>query len=416
MLLSASASQSAKHLLIRKCQKCICVTLDKSNRTLPAEKKGRDYIERTISITICKGSVNHNSRVFNASNTDPKRSHLNIEYVNNDIKAVYHELFDDALKRYNDKQKRNDRKIADYYEKIRQGKQEKPFHEIIVQIGDCNNTNAKTYNGEIATKILDEYYKEFQKRNPNLRVFSAHLHLDEATPHLHIDFVPFTTGSKRGLDTRVSLKQALAKQGFIGNGREETEWNLWVQSEKEALSDIMWKYNIEWEQKGTHEKHLSVLDYKKQEREKEVDNLTCEVNALKSTVNSLSDLQDMVDIPKSLDTPEYQLPEPDRFMTAKAYKTKIAEPIIDRLKKVVKTVLAKYLDLVDKLYNERNRNSYLSSQILQLRREVDYYKDENKYLSKNANRYKLLCRAFGRKQIDSFLEQATQQRNRNYER
>lgn len=64
--------------------------------------------------------------------------------------------------------------------------------------------------------MLDEYYQGFQERNTNLRVFSAHLHMDEATPHLHIDFVPFTTGSKRGLDTRVSLKQALAAQGFKG--------------------------------------------------------------------------------------------------------------------------------------------------------------------------------------------------------
>jgi len=64
--------------------------------------------------------------------------------------------------------------------------------------------------------------------DPNLRVFSAHMHLDEATPHLHIDFVPFTTGSKRGLETRVSLKKALAAMGFTGGTRSETEWNQWV--------------------------------------------------------------------------------------------------------------------------------------------------------------------------------------------
>jgi hypothetical protein len=81
-----------------------------------------------------------------------------------------------------------------------------------------------------ATEALRGYFSGFQERNPHLRVFSAHLHLDEHTPHIHIDFVPFTTGSKRGLDTRVSLKQALLQQGFKGDGKRENEWNRWIQS------------------------------------------------------------------------------------------------------------------------------------------------------------------------------------------
>ena len=83
---------------------------------------------------VGKGSVNHNSRKFHAANTDPERSHLNKEYINEDIRAVYHELFDKEVERYNTKQTRQDRCITDYYEKIRSGKQEKPFHEIILQI------------------------------------------------------------------------------------------------------------------------------------------------------------------------------------------------------------------------------------------------------------------------------------------
>lgn len=182
---------------------------------------------------IGKGSLNHNSRKFHAKNTDPNRTHWNVEYCNEDIKDVYHELFDDALKRYNDKQTRKDRKIDDYYEKIRFGKQEKLFHEVILQIGDKDNMGSETMEGQLAAKILDEYMKGFQERNPTLRVFAAHLHLDEATPHLHIDFIPYVTGSKRGLDTRVSLKQALSSLGFKGGSRSETELNQWVQSEKE---------------------------------------------------------------------------------------------------------------------------------------------------------------------------------------
>lgn len=173
---------------------------------------------------VGKGSVNHNSRKFKAENVDAERSHLNVDYCNESIKKVYHKLFDEVLQRYNEEQTRADRRIDDYYEKIRNSKQEKPFHELILQIGDKGNMNAESENGQLAKRILDEYYREFQARNPNLYVFSAHLHMDEATPHLHIDFVPFTTGSKRGLDTRVSLKQALAAQRFKGGSRSDTEW------------------------------------------------------------------------------------------------------------------------------------------------------------------------------------------------
>ena len=245
-------------------------------------------MKRTISFMTGKGSVNHNSRKFHAKNTDPERSCLNVEYCNENIKDVYHELFDEALARYNEKQTRSDRRIDDYYEKIRSGKQEKPFHEIILQIGDKDNMGAKTENGQLAVKVLDKYMQDFQRRNPTLRVFSAYLHMDEATPHLHIDFVPYTTGSKRGLDTRVSLKQALSALGFKGGTRRETELNQWVAYEKEQLAAVMLEHGIEWEKKGTHEKHLSVLDFEKKERAKEVAELEQSISDGKER---LSDIQ-----------------------------------------------------------------------------------------------------------------------------
>ena len=235
-----------------------------------------------------KGSVNHNSRKFHAKNTDPERSCLNVEYCNENVKDVYHELFDEALAWYNEKQTRSDRRIDDYYEKIRSGKQEKPFHEIILQIGDKDNMGAKTENGRLAAKVLDKYMRDFQRRNPTLRVFSAYLHMDEATPHLHIDFVPYTTGSRRGIDTRVSLKQALSALGFKGGTRRETELNQWVAYEKEQLAAVMREYGIEWEKKGTHEKHLSVLDFEKKERAKEVAELEQSISDGKER---LSDIQ-----------------------------------------------------------------------------------------------------------------------------
>ena len=245
-------------------------------------------MKRTISFMTGKGSVNHNSRKFHAKNTDSERSCLNVEYCNENVKDVYHELFEEALAWYNEKQTRSDRRIDDYYEKIRSGKQEKPFHEIILQIGDKDNMGAKTENGQLAAKVLDKYMRDFQRRNPTLRVFSAYLHMDEATPHLHIDFVLYTTGSKRGLDTRVSLKQALSALGFKGGTRRETELNQWVAYEKEQLAAVMLEHGIEWEKKGTHEKHLSVLDFEKKERAKEVAELEQSISDGKER---LSDIQ-----------------------------------------------------------------------------------------------------------------------------
>ena len=110
---------------------------------------------------------------------------------------MYHELFDEALERHNAKQIRADRKIEDYYEKIRSGKQEKPFHEIILQVGNKGDMSADRDERRLAA-VLDEYMKGFQERNPSLQVFLAFLHMDESIPHMDIDFIPFITGSKQG--------------------------------------------------------------------------------------------------------------------------------------------------------------------------------------------------------------------------
>ncbi len=235
-------------------------------------------MERTISGMMGKGSVNHNTRVFSAKNVDKERSRDNMEFCHADIKTVYHQLFDEALERYNAKQKRSDRKIDDYYEKIRQGRQEKLFHEVIFQIGNKDDMNAQSKEGQLSKEILTEFMEQFQSRNPNLYVFSAHLHMDEETPHLHIDFVPFIRNSKRGLDTRVSLKGALGEQGFQGGTRGETEWNQWIDAEKQELSKVMERYGVQWKQLGTHNKHLSVLDFEKQERQKEVSQLEQDIS------------------------------------------------------------------------------------------------------------------------------------------
>ena len=372
-------------------------------------------MKRTISAMVGKGSVNHNSRKFKAENVDGSRTHLNIDYCNENIKKVYHELFDEALKRYNDKQTRADRKIKNYYEKICNSKQEKPFYEIILQIGNKEDMSAESENGLLAKQVLDEYYKGFQERNPQLKVFSAHLHMDEATPHLHIDFIPFTTGSKRGLDTRVSLKQALAAQGFKGGTRGDTEWNQWVSAEKSVLAFVMERHGIEWEHKGTHEKHLSVLDYKKQERQKEIEVLEDKLAEKKDEFRIMSDRIENFDngeralqnLDESImNEPEYQLPKSPAMMSARSYKAKFVEPLIAKLKSLISTLFARYFKAIDSYnrLNITNANLYRTNE--RLEKANDKLTQENENLRAENKDYKLLRKVFGSKQIDDLIERA----------
>ncbi len=283
-----------------------------------------------------KGSINHNCRKFHAENTDPERSYLNAEYCNENIREVYHELFDEAVERYNAKQTRKDRCIDDYYEKIRSGKQEKLFHEIIMQIGNKDDCASGSRNGIIAAKALDEYMKDFQQRNPTLRVFSAHLHMDEATPHLHIDFVPYITESKRGVDTRVSLKQALGALGFKGGSRGDTELNQWINAEKEQLALVMERHGIEWEKKGTHEEHLSVLEYKKKERAKEVVELE---NLLEEKKNDIQNLNHMLqENQKMLEVSEAEIEDVELKKAEAIQKAENVRKKVDKAEQELKNV------------------------------------------------------------------------------
>ena len=370
-------------------------------------------MKRTISVMVGRGSVNHNSRKFHAKNTVPERSHLNVTYCHENIKAVYHELFDEALERYNAKQTRADRRIENYYEKIRSSKQERPFHEIILQVGNKDDMSADGEEGQLAAAVLDEYMKAFQERNPNLRVFSAHLHMDEATPHLHIDFVPFTTGSKRGLDTRVSLKQALAAQGFKGGTRGDTEWSQWVRSEKEQLSAVMERHGIEWEDKGTHDKHLSVLDYKKEQRAKEITALETVKAEKESQVESQERrLKELAPAVKNMERlaadfsadPEEILPEAGTLESAKSYREKKAKPLLAKIVKVLRSLFRKYIDLkgkFDRLQGDYDRvregNARLSDRLMEV-------KMENKKLRQISADYTRVKRVFGPEQVEAAVE------------
>ena len=384
-------------------------------------------MKRTISAMRGKGSLSHNSRQFIAENVDSSRTPLNVEYRNEDIRAVYHELFDGALARYNEKQTRRDRVIDDYYEKIRTGKQEKLFEELIIQIGNKDDMNASSENGQLARQMLDEYMQSFQERNPTLRVFSAHLHMDEATPHLHIDFIPFTTGSKRGLETRVSLKKALEALGFTGGTKSHTELNQWIESEKQALASIMARHDIEWEQKGTHEEHLSVLDYKKQERSKEVAALETQIGALQEqTANAetmLSEKQERIDdiapilkntekFVRKYDDPERLLPEAGILESGKAFREKKALPILEKLLKYARSLFRENTELKAKMQKLEKENTAFKSANWNHTNEIVKLKMENRELKKDKGKLDALVGRIENDVLQKALEEMSKEHSK----
>ena len=415
-------------------------------------------MRRTISGMIGAGSLAHNRRAFVAENVDRERVHLNIKYCDENLQTVYHELFDPAVERYNEG-KRNDRKITDYYEKIRQGKQEKLFHEVIFQIGNSKDMAAGTEEGELAVKVLDEYMKDFQQRNPTLRVFSCYLHLDEATPHLHIDFVPYVTGWKgKGMDTKVSLKQALKSLGFAGGSKRDTELNQWINHEKTVLAKIMERHGIEWEQKGTHEEHLDVYNFKKKERKKEVqaleqekeyltaenEGLTAQIAEARADIQLLKDdkgqavkdkeeaekraekaekdlhsleerrerLQPVMDNVskeiKEYGTVKTLLPEAGALERAATYRDKKIKPLFTQMKNKIAAMAAQVKELTKEVEKWKHKYQETKQAYNRVQRELDTVCEEKQQVQGVSDRYDRVVRVLGENVVEAAVQQDMQ--------
>ncbi|MBR6404093.1 MAG: plasmid recombination protein [Eubacterium sp.] len=232
---------------------------------------------KTISFVKGKGSINHNNREFIAKNVDSSRTSMNVIYVQIPIEKAYEEIFGKAVADYNAKQKRNDRKIGNYLSKVKQSKNnEKVFYENVVQIGKRDDTGILDENGNIteaarlAKEVLDEYARTFQERNPNLILFNAVLHMDEATPHLHLDYIPVAHGYKTGLSTRNSLSKGLQEMGIApAIGKNDTETMHWQKRERDHIAELCKARGIETEVLGIVRDNYTIPEYKAAMREKE---------------------------------------------------------------------------------------------------------------------------------------------------
>ncbi|MDE6088542.1 MAG: plasmid recombination protein, partial [Oscillospiraceae bacterium] len=256
---------------------------------------------KRISFGQGKGSITHNNRTFIANNVDRNRIADNVTFISKSIGEVYEELFGEAVERYNARQKRNDRKIHGiYYEHLFHCKpsnsvitasdKRKSFYEDVVQIGKMEDSGYGTEDFQLVTDCLTEYMNGFQERNPNFHVFNAVLHMDEATPHLHIDYIPIGH-YKRGMDTQNGIAQALKEMGY-GDGKQAIA--RWRVAEVEVLNKICRSHGIEplppEKARGT----LEVAEYKEQRRkaeqlEVENEKSQSELDALNSELKSATE-------------------------------------------------------------------------------------------------------------------------------
>ena len=250
--------------------------------------------EKRISHCQGKGSLTHNNRKFSAKNVDNARTKDNIIFKEKPIAAAYDELFGAAVERYNAKQKRSDRKIrTSYYEHlfkrspaqsvVTSADKRKSFYEDVVQIGTKDNTGIGTEDAAVAAECLTIYMNGFQERNPNFRVFNAVLHMDEATPHLHIDYIP-VGHYKQGVDTQNGIAQALKEMGY-GTGKDAI--SRWRESERAVLEKICKAHNIEIAAPEKSRGSLTVEQYKEYAELKEkADNRRQAVKQLDSEISS----------------------------------------------------------------------------------------------------------------------------------
>lgn len=253
----------------------------------------------SISFRIDEGIVEHNNREFIAKNVDGERVGDNITYRRQNIKDKYDELFGQALAEYNARQTQASRRISDYYEHLKKSAKGKPYYEIVVQFGDMDTCGQGSGRWEEAKLMLDDYMRGFEKRNPNLKVFNAVMHLDEATPHLHIDFIPIAHKVERGLSVKVSMKGALKEQGFTSANRMQNEWSAWEEQERSVMTEILHAHELSRDVKGVRREHLTVDEYKKHAANlTEIKKVNAHINELKKK-NSADLTEDEIELIKN---------------------------------------------------------------------------------------------------------------------
>ena len=325
-------------------------------------------VTRKISHARGKGSLNHNNRNHIYKNVDPAKTENNIYYAKESLEVAYQKCFGEALEKYNAKQKRSDRKIDNYYNHLfgnankdtvaTSTNKEKSFYEIVIGIGDKNTCAVGSSDGELATKILDEYAKGFSERNPNFYVFNSVMHLDEKTPHLHIDYIPIAHGYKKGMETRNSQSVALEQMGFGKNKNSINEWRI---QERQILRELCQVHGLEIaEETQGRGKTFTPDEYKKLRDEAKEE--------LKTAPELLDELKEEIRVDVEVELLSEQQYLVDEIVKHKQKANSLANEILNRKQKAN--------SLANEIVNRKQEESSLISEIVNRKQEVNNLQNE----------------------------------------
>ena len=266
----------------------------------------------SISMPQGRGNRQHNLRNYGEgkmpSNIDVTRTDQNIVWKDETITHAYHRIFDDAVAEYNVKQKRKDRQIKDYRTHILNSKNgEKEFYEDVLQWGKQEDFIEHPEWREIAKQSLIEYIEGFEDRNPGLELIGAYIHMDEASPHMHFDYIPVAEGYKTGVQKRNSLDRAMRNLIAVRTGSEyslrpdekdasgkctDNATKQWKEMERAHFKKICIRrgLTVDGEIKTPERDSLSVLEYKTEMRKQEIQKLETQEKELRGTLRNLQSL------------------------------------------------------------------------------------------------------------------------------
>lgn len=338
--------------------------------------------EKTISFRQGKGSLTHNNRTFIAENVHKERIKDNVTFRAQPIQEAYRNLFADAVERHNAKQKRNDRKFPDYYKHlfkhdysnnvIQSSNGEKSFYEDIMQIGTMQDTGCGTPDAEIAKACLIEYMNGFQERNPNFYVFNAVLYMDEATPHLHFDYIPVGHYEGSKLDTRNSISRALEEMGF-GKGRNAIA--RWREREWQVMKQICMQHSIEISKPETSYNYMEINEYKQYKD---------------TQTQRIAEEQKLSEVQERLQS-EQQLLKEASHLTAQIKsidEIDTGKTLFGKKSTIPTEQLAKLISLSKKQIASQNKTSKAVKENKELRAELSEVRQKNEMLESELAEYK----------------------------
>lgn len=361
------------------------------------------------------GVAKHNLRKYKSEEYSANNIFLiyGTDNLVQDVKAVYHQEFDEALKNYNENQSRADRKIEDYFEHVANKDQDMAV-EIIIQIGDRAYWQQHYENKCYMKKIYSMMLAELQYLLPEFVVANAVVHMDEDSPHMHVVGVPVATGYKKGLSKQVSKRKVFTKEVLSEVLQDELR--------TVANTKVMIAFDEQIREKSKGRNHdLSVMEYKLLKEEIRYDELKEQADE-KQQENELLE-REKKQLVQEYDTLSMRVAVKQMDYEEVDERIKVANERADRIEAYIKTQSDTLVDLEEKATKLERKaeiaeqvyemacgsggNEALREKLIDVMYENEQLKAENSKLRETLNKAYDFMKQFvvdGRNLLERFLE------------